>query len=143
MIVGVLVAALFTGAANAESYECKVKIRGIDYGWISRALVINIPYRLNETSVENTLIKATGPTTVPADLSMYSKQRVTVSWELKGVLGPHGKNLGIIRYRATVLKPSNRISVTALDPGGLHSIGPTMAQGRETASATGKCVYHK
>ncbi|AXX97528.1 hypothetical protein [Profundibacter amoris] len=101
MIIGVLAAALLAGSANAETYECKVKARGPDFGWISKTLVFHIPFRFSKTTVENTLIKATGQTTVHADLSMYSKKRITLSWVLKGVLGRNGENLGKFTYRAT------------------------------------------
>jgi hypothetical protein len=143
MIIGVLAAALLAGSANAETYECKVKVRGPDFGWISRTLVFHIPFRFSKTTVENTLIKATGQTTVHADLSMYSKKRITLSWGLKGVLGRNGENLGKFTYRATILRPSNRISVTALDPGGFSMNEASLVQGRDWLSASGKCILHQ
>ena len=143
MTIGILVATLLAGYASAETYECKVKARGPDFGWISKTLVFNIPFRFSKTTVENTLIKATGQTTVHADLSMYSKKRITLSWVLKGVLGRNGENLGKFTYRATILKPSNRISVTARDPGGFSLNGPSLVQGRDAMSASGKCILHQ
>ena len=137
-----LVAGLFTGAANATIYDCKMVPQGRNQDLIAPTITITINDSNNRVLVTDELIRKYSVRQVLGELSIDNAKRVTLKWELTGVRDRRGHNLGRMMYRATILKANNRISVTALPSESYLDISGG-GGGNTSRSARGKCVLRK
>lgn len=132
ILAGVFAVAMVGGAAQAETFICQVKSDGVDTGWIAKTIAINVDDKTSTVLVSDSVIVYFNKKPVTGRLSYSSDKRLTVTWEVRGTKDDKSQNVARFMYRATILRPSNKVMVSA-QPSGYHN----------SFSGRGRCKIRK
>lgn len=127
ILAGILMAisavAMAGGTARAETFICQVKSDGRDTGWIAKTIAINVDDKTGTVLVNDSVILHFNKKPVTGRLSYSSEKRLTVTWEVRGTKSDTSQNAARFIYRATILRPSNKVIVSARPSGYDNSFG--------------------
>lgn len=106
-----------TAALAGTTYRCDVKQNGVD-GGISPLLMISVNDDETKAMVYDARIKHYHGEPIDATIVVANSKRYTLKWTVVTVNDSYGNLMPRIRYRATYLKQSHKISITGFPAGG-------------------------
>lgn len=110
------IVAVFAGAAQAESYDCKLVVPTAE-NWVPAELRVTHDPATGAVTVFDTIIQAYVGKPIEGTVNTDNAKRITFGWKLKMIINGSNQTAPQFIYSATYFKATGKVQVKAIPAG--------------------------